>query len=127
MPLVNIILEKGRSQEELFQIRDLVMDCVIESLHLPLDDRNIRITEYSHGYFIMKPPYEILVEIALFSGRTKDTKKKLFKNITQKLKDELGVDAQSIFILLNEQPAENWGIRGGRPADEVDLGFDVKI
>ena len=30
-------------------------------------------------------------------------------------------------ILLRESPAENWGIRGGVPASEVDLGFEVAV
>ena len=24
-------------------------------------------------------------------------------------------------------PPENWGIRGGQPASEVDLGFEIKV
>jgi hypothetical protein len=30
-------------------------------------------------------------------------------------------------IVLLEPPLENWGIRGGRPASEVDLGFKIDI
>jgi hypothetical protein len=29
--------------------------------------------------------------------------------------------------VLNEVPLENWGIRGGQPASEVDLGFKVNV
>jgi hypothetical protein len=29
--------------------------------------------------------------------------------------------------MLNEQVLENWGIRGGIPADEVQLGFKVDL
>jgi phenylpyruvate tautomerase PptA (4-oxalocrotonate tautomerase family) len=32
-----------------------------------------------------------------------------------------------ITILLRESGAENWGIRGGVPASEVDLGFKVDV
>jgi len=32
-----------------------------------------------------------------------------------------------VFIVLNEQPRENWGIRGGIPASEIGLGFKVDI
>jgi hypothetical protein len=32
-----------------------------------------------------------------------------------------------VLIKLNEIPVENWGIRGGNPASEVDLGFNVKV
>jgi hypothetical protein len=30
-------------------------------------------------------------------------------------------------IYINEPSLENWGIAGGKPADEVDLGFKVEI
>jgi hypothetical protein len=36
---------------------------------------------------------------------------------------KLGVPADDVFIVLHEPSMENWGIRGGRSADEVDLGF----
>ena len=32
-----------------------------------------------------------------------------------------------ITIVLHEVPTQNWGIRGGQPASEVDLGFEVKV
>ena len=30
-------------------------------------------------------------------------------------------------ITLRESPTENWGIRGGQAACDVDLGFNVKV
>ena len=30
-------------------------------------------------------------------------------------------------VVLNEQPLENWGIRGGQAASDVSLGFQVKV
>ena len=62
----------------------------------------------------------------MFKGRTKQTKKKLFESIVKKLEGELKIDPKTICIVLNEQPLENWGIRGGIPADEIQLGFVVE-
>jgi phenylpyruvate tautomerase PptA (4-oxalocrotonate tautomerase family) len=39
----------------------------------------------------------------------------------------LGVNPMDVFILLHEPPMENWGIRGGIPASEVDLGFKLNV
>lgn len=127
MPLVKIELEEGKNKETLLKIRDLVMDSVVESLSLPLDDRNIRIIEYKAGLFQMKSPYEIIIEILMFSGRAKATKKKLYQKIVDSLFNSLKIDKNKVFIILNEQPLENWGIRGGIPADEIKLDFNVKI
>jgi hypothetical protein len=32
-----------------------------------------------------------------------------------------------VSVSLRESPTENWGIRGGQAACDVDLGFNVKV
>ena len=75
----------------------------------------------------MKPPYRYIIEITLFSGRTVETKRKLYQTIAESLAAKTGIDINSIFIVLNEQPMENWGVRGGKAACDIDPGFNVKI
>jgi phenylpyruvate tautomerase PptA (4-oxalocrotonate tautomerase family) len=127
MPLVKIELAEGKNKDTLVKMRDLIMDAVVESLKLPDDDRNIRITEYKKDLFGMKKPYEIIIEITLFSGRTKAIKKTLFYTIVDRLYNDLNIEKDKVFIVLNEQPLENWGVRGGIPADEIKLDFNVNI
>jgi phenylpyruvate tautomerase PptA (4-oxalocrotonate tautomerase family) len=127
MPTVKIELLKGRDSQTLIKIRDLVMDSVVESLLLPSNDRNMRLIEYLPDFFQMKPPYEILIEISMFKGRTKETKRKLYQSILDKLDSKVLVDRNKVLIMLNEQPLENWCGRGGTPADEMELGFEVKV
>jgi phenylpyruvate tautomerase PptA (4-oxalocrotonate tautomerase family) len=38
-----------------------------------------------------------------------------------------GISSKNVFIILHEEPLDNWGIAGGRPASEVDLGFKVDV
>lgn len=40
---------------------------------------------------------------------------------------KLGIPADHVKVLLRESAAENWGVRGGVPASEVDLGFKVDV
>lgn len=127
MPLVKIELEKGKDRAILNEISNIVMDAVVESLRLPDNDRNIRIQEYEPTFFAMKSPYEILIEITMFKGRTKETKKKLYQTIVENLSKNGLIDKSNVFIILNEQPLENWGVRGGIPADEIKLDFNVNI
>lgn len=127
MPTVKVELLEGRSKEYLLKLRDVIMNSVVASLQLPENDRNIRILEYPEGLFQMKAPNEILVEVSMFSGRSKDTKRKLFKTIVSNLEANGLLAKEKVLILLNEQPLENWGVRGGIPADEVELGFKVNI
>ncbi|MGC3977120.1 MAG: tautomerase family protein [Paludibacteraceae bacterium] len=126
MPLVKIELAKGLAKDTLLELKKSVMNSVVEVLQLPDNDRNIRLMEYEPEFFSMKNPYEILIEITIFSGRTKETKKKLFQTIVQKL-STIHIEKENVFIVLNEQPLENWGVRGGIPADEIKLDVDVKI
>ncbi len=121
MPLIKIEVEKGKYTDVLPGMRDSIMDCVVESLHLPSKDRNIRIIEYPGQFFRMKPPYEILIEIMMFSGRTKETKKKLYESVVEKCQTEFGIEKEKIFIVVNEQPPENWGVRGGIPASDISV------
>ena len=39
----------------------------------------------------------------------------------------VGVPATDIKIALIESPAENWGLRGGIPVSEIDLGFKIDV
>ena len=66
------------------------------------------------------------MEIDLFSGRSLAAKKALYRAIVGNLA-AFGIPADQIKVLLRESAAENWGIRGGVPASEVDLGFKVDV
>jgi phenylpyruvate tautomerase PptA (4-oxalocrotonate tautomerase family) len=55
-----------------------------------------------------------------------DAKLLLYRTLVANL-SELGVPANEIKIVLIEVPAENWGLRGGLPASEIDLGFKVDV
>lgn len=126
MPTIKIELREGRGIESLLKLKNSVMDSVVEVLQLPDDDRNIRLIEYKHDYFQMKPPCQILIEISLFKGRTTETKRKLYKTIVDSL-SSINIEKEEVLIFLNEQPLENWGVRGGFSADEIDLGFNVDV
>jgi len=127
MPLIKIEVSEGFDRYDLLKKRDSIMDSVVESLQLPPDDRNIRIIEYTQDFFAMKNPYKMLIEISLFLGRTKETKKRLFQTIVNNLESIGLIKKAEVFIILNEQPLANWGVRGGIPADEINLDFKVEI
>ncbi|MFN8255946.1 MAG: tautomerase family protein [Bacteroidales bacterium] len=127
MPAVKIELQKGRDLRQLLEMKNAVLKALVESLKLPQNDQNIRIMEYEKDLFQMKPPYEILIEISMFEGRTKETKKLLYSNIVGALQQKCNIAGEKVLIILNEQPLRNWGVRGGYPADEIDLGFKVKV
>lgn len=100
-----------------------------ESLSLPEGDRQIRYIEFPSERFHVPPQKTenyTHVEISLFAGRSIEAKRALYKAIVHNL-CLLGIASDDVFIVLHEIPLENWGIRGGVPASEVDLGFKVKV
>lgn len=127
MPLVKVEVAEGYCKESLMRIKNTIMDAVVEVLQLPKEDRNIRLIEYSGDMFEMNPPYKLLIEICMFAGRSVHTKKLLYRTIVDDLCTTGLMRKEEIFIVLNEQPLENWGIRGGVPANEIDLGFKVYL
>ena len=125
MPLIKIEIEKGKSPEFLDRLMTLTGDVLVEILGIPQDDRNIRVTEYEPGLISFKSPYALLFEITLFQGRTRATKKLLYRTLVDTLHRELGIPPESVFIVLYDVPLENWGVRGGIPGDEIKLSFDI--
>ena len=55
-----------------------------------------------------------------------DAKRKLYQSIVKQFW-EVGISPSDVFIVLSEPTLDNWGIRGGIPASEVDLGFQLKV
>jgi len=127
MPTVKIELLKGKDRSTLFTMKKVILEAMAEALKLPSNDQNIRIIEYEDDFFQMKPPYEILIEFSMFTGRTKETKRKLYRAVVENLFSKCSVSPETVMMIINEQPLENWGVRGGFSADEVDLGFKVNV
>ncbi len=63
----------------------------------------------------------------MFKGRSFEAKKQLFQAIVDNLAKNPGIKGDDIIIVLHEPPLENWGIRGGKPASEVDIGFRIDV
>jgi len=127
MPLIKIELAEGKDKKFLSDVMISVMQSVAEILQLPKDDRNIRLIEYKAELFEMKHPYEMLIEITMFAGRSSETKGKLFQAIVKNLYSKLLIEIEKVYIIINEQPLENWGLRGGIQASEINFDFKIKL
>jgi phenylpyruvate tautomerase PptA (4-oxalocrotonate tautomerase family) len=68
-----------------------------------------------------------LIEIIMFKGRLVEVKKKLYSEIVNHLKKSPGIDGNDILIVIHEPELENWGIKGGKLPNEVDLGFKIDL
>lgn len=101
---------------------------MMKVLKIPENDRQIVLDQKTKGFY--QPANSsgryIIIEIKMFSGRTLETKKKLYKELFT-LAHSVDVSSSNLNVILQDIEKENWGIRGGQPASEVDLGFKTNI
>jgi phenylpyruvate tautomerase PptA (4-oxalocrotonate tautomerase family) len=55
-----------------------------------------------------------------------EAKRSLYDEIVTRL-ETLGIPRDHVTVLVRDLPRESWGIRGGRAASDVDLGFEVEV
>jgi len=129
MPLVKIEIEQGFDSSYKKAIMDGIHEALVECIRIPDDDRRQRLYELDHDHFehTGRSSQYIIIEITMFKGRTFGAKKALYAAIAAKLGNNPGIPGNDITIVVHEPSLENWGIRGGKPANEVDLGFELKI
>jgi phenylpyruvate tautomerase PptA (4-oxalocrotonate tautomerase family) len=129
VPNVTIEVRKRYTKEQEKGIIDAVHAALMEGLKIPEWDRTIRLVFHEPHRFATPPNKDdsyMLIDVDLFSGRSLSAKKALYRAIVSNL-GQFGIPADHIKILLRESAAENWGIRGGVPASEVELGFKVDV
>jgi len=130
MPLVKIEIREGKSKEYKKALLDGVHQALVQSIKIPDHDRKQRLYELDADSFeapSSKTGGITIIEITMFKGRSIEAKKQLFRAIVDNLAKNPGIKSDDITIVLHEQPLENWGIRGGKPASEVDIGFKIDI
>ena len=102
-----------------------------EAFRILPGDRNVRLVVHEPHRFacpphLAQPELYTHVGIDAFAGRSLDTKRALYRGIVENL-GALGIPKDHVKILLRELPRENWGIRGGQAAIDVELGFKVEV
>jgi phenylpyruvate tautomerase PptA (4-oxalocrotonate tautomerase family) len=116
---------KGREASVL----EAVQNALLSALKIPDYDRDIVLDLYEPDRRIVpagRSERYTRIEVILFSGRSLDAKKSLYQAVVANL-HELGVPTSEIKIVLIEAPPEDWGLRGGQPASEIDLGFRIDV
>jgi phenylpyruvate tautomerase PptA (4-oxalocrotonate tautomerase family) len=129
VPNVTIEVRKHYAKEEEEAIINAVHAALMQAIKTPDWDRTIRLVVHEPHRFASPPGKDeryTLVDIDLFSGRSLEAKRDLYRAIVHNL-GRAGIPADHVKVLLRESAAENWGVRGGVPASEVDLGFKVDV
>jgi 5-carboxymethyl-2-hydroxymuconate isomerase len=131
MPSVLIEVRQEYSQEIELGIMEAVHSALRDSFKIKSDDRHVRLIAHQPHRFECPPDREkpecyTHISIDCFAGRSLDAKRKLYRTIINNL-SEFGIPANHVKILLREITPENWGIRGGQAACDVDLGYKIDV
>ncbi len=128
MPIVHVHVRAGRPAAERKAILDGVHAALVEAFRIPEHDRNQLLHPHApEDLESGKGPQFTLVEVTAFPGRSLDAKRKLYAAIVRNLAASPGIPPEAVMIVLHEPPMEDWGIRGGKAATDVQLGFEVKV
>ena len=129
MPLAKIETRCHHPPEQVAALMEAVYQAQRETLKVPEDDRQIRYIEHAPEHFAVPPGKSsryTLIEIQIFPGRSLAAKRALYQGIVQRFA-ALGIEPSDVLIVLQEPPLDNWGLRGGVPASELDLGFRLDV
>lgn len=131
MPSTVIEVRRSYVPSEEVAIIDAVHDALVTAFRIPEKDKHVRLIAHEPHRFatppdLAEPDRATMVTIDCFAGRSADTKRRLYAEVVRRL-SALGVPADHVTIVVRDLHAENWGIRGGHSAADLDLGFEVQV
>lgn len=128
--LVEVRTQHGRERE--IALMEAVHSALVEAFKIPDHDRTVHLVVHEPHRMMVLPGLEhpelyTQVNIDAFHGRSLDAKRALYRAIVTNLETALGIPKTHVKILLRELPRENWGIRGGQAACDIDVGFKIDV
>jgi phenylpyruvate tautomerase PptA (4-oxalocrotonate tautomerase family) len=137
MPIVSIEITNSFTKEEEMDLMKSVYSALKEVFQLSDDAINIRLFAHEPHRFslpptknktetYMHPELYTVISIDCFTGRTTDTKRRLYHRLAENL-EICGIPKDHIKIVLRESSRENWGILGGQAGCDADVGYDVEV
>lgn len=131
MPNVLIEVRRQYTEEQEVALMEAVHAALQEGFKIAPGDKVIRLVAHPLHRFACPPTCRApdrytLISIDAFSGRSQNAKRQLYRAIVDNL-EPLGIPKDHVKVVLREIPGENWGVRGGQAACDVDLGFTVEV
>ena len=122
MPLAKIHVLEGRYDERrLGNVSKAIQDALISILKIPSDDFFHIIYELPRNRFLHTPSFLemkysddfIVLELAFISGRPKETRLALLKELNARIVAGAGISPDDLMIGLFESPGENYSFGQG--------------
>jgi hypothetical protein len=122
MPLAKIHVLEGRYDERrLSNVSKAVQEALISILKIPSDDFFQIIHVLPRNRFLHTPSFLgmkysddfIILELAFISGRPKETRLALLKELNSRIVAGVGISPDDLMIQLTEAPGENFSFGHG--------------
>ena len=120
MPLLHISLRAGKPEAYRQAIFDGLYRAMREALNVPEDDQFMTITEHDaanfrtgNAYGVARSADVLYIQITVFSTRTAEQKKALFRRTAELLGDKPGIRPEDVFMVVLDAPKENWSVGNG--------------
>lgn len=113
------------------QMLELVHQAIVRAFKVNPLHRNVTLVAHQPHRFLGRldcPDSDKLtnVTIYLLPGRSLTAKRHLYQLLIRGLW-KFGIPAPCILIRLHELPPENFGVRGGQPICDIDLGYPLNV
>ena len=129
MPNVLVETRGGWLGAKRTALLDAMRAATVEALRIPADALVLRLVEHPMECFAVPDGaaerYTHIV-IQMFAGRSLSAKRALYQAIVRNL-EPFGVPPDDVRVILNDIPLENVGMRGGKAAADLELGYEVKV
>ena len=121
MPLVNIHLMQGKPADFRRGVGEIVYQTMVDTIAVPTKDNFQIITEHDRESLVYDPEYLdiprtagiVIIQITLNEGRTIEVKKAFYRQLAERLHEQLEMRQEDIFISLVEVKKENWSFGNG--------------
>ena len=120
MPLIHISLRKGKPEAYRQAIFDSLYRAMRDALDVPEDDQFMTITEhdaanfrYGNAYGVARSADVAYIQITVFSTRTVEQKRVLFRRIAELLGENPGIREEDVFVTVLDAAKENWSVGHG--------------
>lgn len=131
MPSATVEVRRAYTPEQETALLEMVHAAIVEAFRVSPVNRNVTLVVHAPHRFLGRlecPSPEHLTNITLYvlPGRSLAAKRRLYRLLVDGLA-AFGVPAACVLIRLVELPAENFGVRGGVPLADVDLGYPLDV
>lgn len=120
MPLLHISMRAGRPEAYRQAIFDSLYAALRDALNVPDDDQFMTISEHAaanfrtgNAYGVNRSADVLYIRIIVFSSRTVEQKKALFRRIAELLGESPGIRPEDVFVTILDAAKENWSVGHG--------------